>query len=160
MADKTFEGYTITSADISSRVEDRKYRGKYLYEVYLTLDSLGDNRGDSVFREIWERVFNNLTERDLATRKEELERSRQEPEDFKYLLPWNRIECRYNNLVPVVYVFETSPMEIERHCDILKKLVKDANALAQKEIDEVNKENKQLGEEREKLKQLKWDDEP
>ena len=157
MADKTFEGYTITRADISSRVEDRKYRGKYLYEVYLTLDSLGDNRGDSVFREIWKRVFNNLTERDLSTRKEELERSREEPEDFKYLLPWNHIECRYNNLLPVIYVLDTSPMEIEKYRGTLKKLVKDANVLAQKEIDEVNQEKKQLGEEREKLKQLKWD---
>ena len=157
MADKMFEGYRIKGADISTRVEDRKYRGRFFYEIHLTLDSLGDNRGDSVFREIWERAFNRLAAENLSAQKEALEQSRGKHEDVESLLPWNRIECCYNKLLPVIHVFDTSPMEIDKHRGTLKKLVKDANDLAQKEIDEVNQEKKQLGEERKKLKELKWD---
>ena len=157
MADKTFEGYRITGADISVRFEDRKYRGKYFYEIHLTLELIGNNIGDSESREIWEKVFNDLAERDLFVRKEVLGSAQHEREDFKYLLPWNRVECRYHNLVPTIYVYDTSPMEIEKHRDILKKLVKEANILAQKEIDEVNKEEEQLEKERRELQQLGWD---
>ena len=157
MEDK-FEGYRITSADISDRVEDRKYRGRYFYKIYLTLESIGDNMGDSEARKIWEKVFNNLAEKDLSSREENLRRSQFDSQDFKYQLPWNRIVCRYDKLLPVVYVYETEPWKIEEQRNSLKKLVTDANALAQKEIDKVNQEKEQLGDQRKKLKQLKWDE--
>ena len=156
MADKAF-GYTITSADISTRVEDRKYKGRYFYEIYLTLESIGDNMGNSEMRDIWERVFNNLAEADLSRRKEKARDLPYSSEDFKYQLPWNRIICRYDNLLPVLYVYDTEPRKIEENRDSLKKLVTIANILVQKEIDKVNQEKKELGEEREKLKKLKWD---
>ena len=154
MADNTFYGYTITSADISNREENRKYKGKYFYEICLTLKSIGGNMGNSERRDIWERVFNNLAAKDLSSREEEARKSSHSSE---YLLPWNRIKCRYDDkLLPVLHVYNTEPRKIEENRDFLKDLVTIANTLAQKEINKVNQEEKQLGEEREKLKKLKW----
>lgn len=158
MADKTFEGYKITGADISTRVEDRKYRGRYFYEIHLTLESIGDNMGDSEARKIWEKVFNILAEKDISDRRENLRGSQIEPQDFKYQLPWKRIECGFDNLLPVLYVYDTEPRKIEENRGVLKKLVENTNDLAQKEIDKVNQEKEQLGDQRKKLKQLKWDE--
>ena len=157
MADKTFEGYRITGADISDRVEDRKYRGRYFYEIHLTLELIGDNEGDSETHKIWEKVFNNLVEKDLSDRIDSLRKFQYESPDFKYQLPWDRIECCYNKFLPILHVYDTDFRKIEENRAFLKKLVKDANVLAQKEIDKVNQEKKQLGEEREKFKRLKWD---
>ena len=155
MAGKTF-GYTIASANISTRVEDRKYRGRYSYEICLTLAPIGDDEGDSEMRDIWERVFNNLVERDLARRKEDLHKSQYESQDFKYRLPWERIICRYHNLLPILYVYGTEPRKIKENRDLLKQLVEAANISAQNEIQKVNQERKQLREEDEELKRLKW----
>ena len=157
MADKTFEGYKITGADISTRVEDRKYRGRFFYEIHLTLESIGEDTSDAEMRNIWERAFNILAEKDLTDRKGKWSKHPYYPEDSQSLLAWNRIECSYDKLLPVIYIYDTEPDKIEKNRDSLKKLVEDTNDLAQKEIDEVNQEKKQLGQERKKLKQLKWD---
>ena len=157
MAEKTFEGYRITGADISTRVEDRKYRDRFFYEIHLTLDSIGEDNSDAEMRNIWQRAFNILAEKDLSDRKEKLRKSQYESRDFKYQLPWNRITCCYDKLLPVLYLCDTEPRKIEENHDFLKKLVTNTNALAQEEIDKINQEKKKLGEEREKLKKLKWD---
>ncbi|MYE89937.1 hypothetical protein F4X33_13170 [Candidatus Poribacteria bacterium] len=156
MADKTF-GYTIKSANIFTRVEDKKYRGRYFYEICLTLAPIGGDEGDSEMRNIWERVLNNLAETDLARRKEDLRKSQYESQDFKYRLPWGRIVCSYHNLLPILYVYGTEPRKIKENRDLLKQLVRVANTLAQKEIENINQERKQLKKEDEELKQLKWD---
>ena len=155
MAGKVF-GYTIASANISTRVEDTKYRGIYFYEAFLTLVPIGGNEGDSELRNIWERVFNNLAETDLARRKEDLHKSQYESQDFKYRLPWERIICRYHNQLPILYVYGTEPRKIKENRDLLKQLVAVANILAQKEIEKVNQEREQLREADEELKRLKW----
>ena len=155
MADKTF-GYTIESANISNRVEDKKYRGKYFYEIYLTLAPIEDYEGDLEMRNIWERVFNSLAEQDLARRKEDLHKFQHESQDFKYQLPWERIRCYYPNLLPILQVFGTEPRKIKEYRSLLKDLVTLANTLSQKQIEKVKQERKQLREEEEELKRLEW----
>ena len=167
MEDKTFEGYRIMTADISELIEDSKRTGQHLYNICLTLESIGCDIVDPNAYEIWKQEFNRLARHNLSCYKEELERARKkeldtEGADVESLLPWNDIGCCDDNhnllsKVPVIYVRGTDRRAITKYSNTLKNLVKHANYLAQQEIDKANQEKKQLEEEREKLKQFNWD---
>lgn len=157
MSEKAFEGYKIICAYIDEGTPvTRMVRPNgdlNLYdEICLTLEPIGCNVVNPEAHNIWEQTFNELAEKWFSRHYRQVEYG-----NTTRYIPWRQITCGYKEGVPTLRVSKTTSQDIEEHLAILNQLVEESYVLAQEEIDKVNEKVKHTEEDRQQLKELKWD---